>query len=119
MVRCINCEHNSSPIVPFSFQYGFICLVAGVGRSCPGQFILPGKKKIHVILLILCIIFYEFRSSISRKGRSNIGFFRLRGKTVCPGQFILPLTPGYHREIILLILLVLNYLSVKMYQSKT
>ena len=39
-VRCINYKHNSSQIQLF-LSHLSVNLSAGVGASCPGQFILP------------------------------------------------------------------------------
>ena len=38
---CINCKHNSRQFQLCSLSHCSVCLVAGVGASCPGQFILP------------------------------------------------------------------------------
>ena len=45
--ECINCKHNTSPNVQFSFLHGFIGLVAGMGASCQGQFIVP-PPQLHI-----------------------------------------------------------------------
>ena len=130
---CIYYKHNSSQIQLFSLSDCSVCLVSEVGGKLSRPVYLaphPLGYQSKIILLILLILnylnvkMYQFKTYFkSNSAVFFVGLFRILsyrggGKLSRP-VYLDPHPPEYQSKIILLILLILNYLNVKMYQFKT
>ena len=114
-------------MVPYSLSHCFVCLVARA--SCPGQFFKPPHPPGYQSKIILLFLNYLIWRCINYKHNSSqIQLFSLSHCFVClvagvggklsRAVYLAPHPPGHKGTCIsfLLILFILNYLSVEMYQ---
>ena len=126
-------KHNSSQIQLFSLSDCSLCLVAGVGGKLSRPVYLaphPLGYQSKIILLILLILIYLIvKMYQSKYNSSQIQLISLSdcsvylvtgvgGKLSRP-VYLDPHPPEYQIKSIVPIILILNYLIVKMYQFKT